>query len=266
MVKLIAIDMDGTLLNEKKEVSDENKAAIKEAVNKGVKVVICTGRPCEGIYNTLNQLEHDKERQYAISFNGTIIKNITEGTSIRVGGLQGEDLHYLYDISKELNVNIHAFIDGQGLVAPKASEYTDLEANANGITYDIIDFNKIDRNEEIVKIMMVDSPEILEKVIEKLPKEVYEKYTVLRSAPYFLEFLDPKVDKGAGVKKLAETLGIEREEVMCIGDAENDLAMIKFAGIGVAMENAVDTVKEVATYITDTNDNSGVAKAIKKYI
>jgi hypothetical protein len=99
-----------------------------------------------------------------------------------------------------------------------------------------------------------------------LPKELYEKYTIVRSAPYFLEFLNKKSNKGEAVKALANHLGIKQEEVMCIGDAPNDLHMIAYAGLGVAMENAFDEVKEVANFITSSNDESGVAKAIEKFV
>ncbi|MEG0296958.1 MAG: sugar-phosphatase [Clostridium sp.] len=266
MVKLIAIDMDGTLLNEKKELTQENKDAIKEAVDKGVKVVICTGRPCEGIESTLSQLHQDKENQYVISFNGTLIKNVTDGTSIRVGGLKGSDLHYLHNLSKEHGVNIHAFSETQGLITPKASKYTDVEANINGISYKIADFNEVSEDEDIVKIMLIDEPEVLQKAVDNLPEEVYEKYSVVRSTPYFLEFLDKKVDKGVAVKILAEHCDIERSRVMCIGDAGNDYAMIKYAGVGVAMGNAFDEIKEIADFITESNENSGVAVAIRKFI
>ena len=114
--------------------------------------------------------------------------------------------------------------------------------------------------------MMIDEPEILGPAMEKLPKEVYEKYTVVRSTPFFLEFLNKEVNKGVGVELLAKHLGIKREEVMTFGDAGNDLHMIEYAGLGVAMANAFDEVKEAANYITDTNENDGVAKAIEKFI
>lgn len=266
MVKLIAIDMDGTLLNSKKQLTEENKVAIQEAIDKGVKVVICTGRPCEGIESTLKQMPQAKKDQYVISFNGTLIKNITDGSHIRVGGLKGEDLHYLHKLSEELGVCIHAFSEDKGLITTKPSKYTDVEANINGISYEVLDFAEISNDENIVKVMMVDEPEILQKAIDNLPKEVYEKYSVLRSAPYFLEFLDKKVDKGQAVKILSEHCDIPKEQVMAIGDAGNDLAMIKFAGVGVAMGNAFDEIKEEADFITEDNDNNGVAVAIRKFI
>lgn len=266
MVRLISIDMDGTLLNSEKKLTQENIDAIQEAIDKDVKVVICTGRPCEGIESTLKLMPQAKKDQYVISFNGTIIKNLSDGSTMSVGGLKGSDLHYLHKLSEELGVCIHAFSEKNGLITTKQSKYTDVEADINGITYSVVDFNDISNEDNIIKVMMIDEPEVLQKAIDRLPEEVYEKYSVLRSAPYFLEFLDKKVDKGQAVKMLADHCDIPRERVMAIGDAGNDLAMIKFAGIGVAMGNAFDEIKEEADFITEDNDNNGVAIAIRKYI
>ncbi len=113
--------------------------------------------------------------------------------------------------------------------------------------------------------MMIDEPDILDKVITRIPQEVKEKYTVLKSAPYFLEILDKRVTKGTGVKSLAEVLNIQPEEVMAIGDQENDIAMLEYAGIGVAMKNAIDAVKEAANVVTRSNLEDGVAYAIEKF-
>ena len=114
--------------------------------------------------------------------------------------------------------------------------------------------------------MMIDEPAILDKAIARIPAEVKEKYTVLKSAPYFLEILDKRVTKGTGVKSLADALGIQPEEVMAIGDQENDIAMIEYAGVGVAMDNAIPAVKEAANFITKSNLEDGVAYAIEKYV
>ena len=114
------------------------------------------------------------------------------------------------------------------------------------------------RNIKVANVPLV--PEI------PVPKEVYEKYTVVRSTPYFLEFLNKEVNKGTGVKLLADHLGVKQEEVMTFGDAENDLDMIVYAGMGVAMANGFEEVKEAANYITDSNEEDGVAKAIEKFV
>ncbi|MCU7087315.1 sugar-phosphatase, partial [Salmonella enterica] len=125
---------------------------------------------------------------------------------------------------------------------------------------------KMDPNTQFLKVMMIDEPAVLDRAIARIPAEVKEKYTVLKSAPYFLEILDKRVNKGTGVKSLAEALGIKPEEVMAIGDQENDIAMIEYAGMGVAMDNGIPSVKEVANFVTKSNLEDGVAWAIEKFV
>lgn len=266
MYKLIALDMDGTLLNEEKRVTERTKKAIQAARDKGVTVVIATGRPIDGVTRYLEELDMFTDKDYVLSYNGGLVLNTKSREVICKIGLLGEDVHYLYNLSKELGVNIHAFSEKNGLVTPKNSKYTEVEAEINNIKINEIDFNTIESDESFIKIMMIDEPEILQNAVDNLPKEVYEKYTVVRSTPYFLEFLNKEVNKGTGVELLAKHLGIKREEIITMGDAGNDLHMIEYAGMGIAMGNAFEEVKAAANYITDTNEEDGVAKAIEKFV
>ena len=266
MYKLIALDMDGTLLNEEKKITERTKKAIQAARDKGVTVVIATGRPIDGVTRYLEELDMFTDKDYVLSYNGGLVLNTRSREVICKIGLLGEDVHYLYKISKELGVNIHAFSEKDGLVTPKNSKYTEVEAEINNIKINEIDFNTIENDESFIKVMMIDEPEILQKAIDNMPKEVYEKYTVARSTPFFLEFLNKEVNKGTGVELLAKHLGVNQDEIITIGDAGNDLDMIEYAGMGIAMGNASDEVKAAANYITDTNKNDGVAKAIEKFV
>lgn len=265
MYKLVAIDMDGTLLREDKTVSEKTKDVIKKAKEKNVKVVLATGRPVDGVKRYLEELNLCHDNEYVLTFNGAIIKEIGTDRVICRDTLRGNDLEYLYEVSKKVGVNMHAF-SNEGCITPKMNKYTELEGRINGIDVYEIDYSSISRDEEIIKIMMIDEPEILEDGIKKLPKEVYDKYTVVRSAPYFLEFLSKTCHKGAGVKALAKNLGIKREEIIAIGDAGNDIHMIEYAGLGVAMGNAFDEVKENADFITNSNEDDGVALVFEKFV
>jgi len=266
MYKLIALDMDGTLLTTDKKVSERTEAAIKAAEAKGVKIVLASGRPLLGLNRYLEELDLLKGEDYVLSFNGGLVQNTKTGEIVSKVSLKGSDLKYIYEISKNLNINIHAFSAKDGLITPKNSKYTEYEAEINGIDINIKDFNEIEDEEDIIKVMMIDPQEILDPAIEKLPSEIYEKYSVFKSSPFFLEFTHKEVDKGLGLKKLGEFLGIKKEEIIACGDAGNDLSMVKYAGLGVAMDNAVPEVKEAANYITASNDEDGIAKVIEKFI
>ena len=266
MYKLVAIDMDGTLLKKDKTISERTKNAIVSAREKGVTVVLATGRPIDGVSRYLEELNMYTDKDYVLTYNGALIQKTKSKESVAKIGLKGEDFHYLNNLSDKLGVHIHAFSEEKGLITPKNSKYTEVEADINNIEIHEIDMDDISNDEVMIKIMMIDEPEILSEAIDKLPKEVYDKYTVVRSAPFFLEFLNKSVNKGVGVEMLAKHLGVKKEEVMTFGDAGNDLHMIEYAGLGIAMGNAFEEVKEAANYITDTNDNDGVAKAIEKFI
>ncbi|WBW95149.1 sugar-phosphatase [Oceanirhabdus sp. W0125-5] len=265
MYKLIALDMDGTLLNENKEISIQNKEAIFAARKLGVKVVLASGRPLKGVLKYVKELQLDNGEEYTAVFNGSLVQNNATGEIISKTTLTLDDYKSLYEVSKDLGVHIHALTD-HDVITPIKNEYTDIEANINGISQREIPIDQIKPSTTIVKVMMVDAPENIDRIIKELPCELHEKYTIVRSAPIFLEFLHKSVNKSTGIEKIAEKLNIKRDEIICVGDAGNDLHMINYAGLGVAMGNAFDEVKEAADFITLSNDENGVAHVIEKFI
>lgn len=265
MYQLIAVDMDGTLLKEDKTISDRTKKAIRGAIDKGVKVVLASGRPIEGLNRYLEELDLISPNDYVMSFNGSVIQNTETKQIISKNILTGKDLKKLYRLSKEIGVNIHAFTK-KGCVTPSMNEYTQVEGRINGIEVYEIDYETISEDEDVIKVMFIDPEPILEEAIKRIPASFYEEYTIVRSAPFFLEFLNKASSKGTGIKALGDYLGIPKENIICIGDAGNDIDMIEFAGLGVAMGNAFEEVKKVADYITLTNEEEGVAHVIEKFI
>ena len=265
MYKMIAVDMDGTLLKHDKTISDETIRAIKLARSKGVKLVLATGRPVAGIQRYLEELDLINIDDYAISFNGVILQNTLTKEVISQKTITLEDLNYLYELSNSLGVNMHAFTK-DGLIAPSITKFTQHECDINNIEAKIVDFTKLSKDTDVFKFMMIGEESELDEATKKLPKEVFEKYTVVRSAFCFLEFINKECNKGESIITLANHLHIDINDVICIGDAGNDLHMIKYAGLGVAMGNAYPEVKEVADYITKTNDEDGVAHVIHKFI
>lgn len=266
MYKLIALDMDGTLLNDDKVVSEKNKEALKKAKELGVYVVLASGRPIDGLLKFLEELNLLGEDDYVLSYNGCLVQKTKTREAVCDVTLKGRDLKYLKKLADEAGLNIHAFSKEKGLITPKENKYTTYEAHHNGIDFHIDDFSGIKDDEDIIKVMMIDEPEILDEGMKKLPSEVYEKYSVAKSAPFFLEFFNKEASKGIGVKLLAEHLGIKREEIITVGDEMNDYSMIEYAGLGVAMENACEKIKEIANFVTDTNNNDGVAKVVEEFI
>ncbi|OBT13513.1 HAD family hydrolase [Vibrio sp. UCD-FRSSP16_10] len=266
MYKLIAIDMDGTLLDDNKIITARNKQAIIDAKKQGVTVVLASGRPLQGMLDSLEQLQMNTNEDYVLCYNAALIKNVGSGDVISQSLVSGQDAKRIADYAKQQNCHYHAFSQQHGLIAPKNSHYTQHEANINGLDLTIMDFDTLDDKHPIIKIMLVDPVEILQPIVDAIPQTFKDDYSVVRSAPFFLEFSNPASNKGTGVQALAQHLGIKQTEVMCIGDAGNDHAMLEYAGLAVAMQNADAQTQSLAQYITDSNNDSGVAKAIEKFV
>ncbi|HBV76964.1 MULTISPECIES: sugar-phosphatase [Vibrio] len=266
MYKLIAIDMDGTLLNSDHRITEENKQAIAAARAKGIHIVLASGRPLDGMLTALQELDMDSDEDFVISYNGSMVQKVASKTAIRQEILTGSDAKLIAEWAKKLNVSVHAFSIKEGLITPKNNKYTAHECNINGITLTEMSFEDLEDNDAILKAMMVEEEAELSQAINDLPTDLYNQFTIVRSAPFFLEFMHKTSDKGAGVQALAEHLGINASEVITMGDAGNDHHMLKYAGLGIAMGNATEETKAIADYITDTNNNSGVARAIEKFV
>ena len=266
MYKLIALDLDGTLLNSDRVISRENQLAIASARAKGVKVVLVSGRPTEGVLGHINTLNMLSDDDYILSYNASLVQSVKSNIVIHKAILTGKDAKHIASLAAEYGVNVHAFTPQKGLITPAISQYTERESTVNGMPINVFDFAGLTNDEEVLKTMVVAEPAKLTAFINQLPSELYERYTIMQSAPYFLEFLSKKSNKGLGIKALAEHLSITADEVICMGDAGNDVHMIEYAGLGVAMGNATEEIKGLAQYITTTNNEHGVAKVINEFV
>lgn len=296
MYKLLVLDMDGTLLNNNKEISNENIAAIKKACDAGVKTILCTGRSILGIEKFLKMLNLNNYNNYSITCSGSLILNNTKEKILHHETLNIEDIRFIDNISKELNVTYNMYSHDK-LLSPCPSFYNSFESAENNMSIMYFDNFETLNNCLVTKMTLINedkkiknelkkifSEGIIGKAtffepkengnfnehlffdIDKLPKKLTEKYTLLKTTPYTIEVLNKNCNKGTGVKILADTLKISREEIICIGDSGNDKHMIEYAGLGVAMGNAFNEIKEVADYITLTNEQNGVAHVIEKFI
>lgn len=266
-IKLIAIDIDGTLLNSNHQLTDEVKLALKQAEEKGVKIVLTTGRPLTGVQDLIAELELYSENDYVITYNGALIQKTKSKEIVTQTGLTFDDYIAIDALARKLNVHLHTETETTMYTSNRdISPYTVLEAHLVNMPLKFRTPEEMTPELNILKMMMIDDPAVLDAAITNIPKEFYDKYTIVKSTPYFLEFLNKEVDKGAAVKQLAEALGIEAREVMALGDNENDLPMIEYAGLGIAMGNATENIKNAASFITASNDAHGVAVAIEKFV
>jgi Cof subfamily protein (haloacid dehalogenase superfamily) len=267
MYKLIAIDMDGTLLTEDKIITAKTKNAIKAANSLGVKIVLTTGRPIQGIKHYLDELQLTSKDDYVIGLNGALICRTDDYSIISSNEtLKGKDLKYIYNKVKVLKTYFHAFTKDEDLVNIESKFSRDEEKRIN-LKVRVVDFlAEIKDDDEILKVVLEEEKFVLDEITAQIPKELFEEYNVIRSVDFMLEFMKKGCNKASGLKKLARYLGISQEEIIAIGDAENDREMIKYAGLGVAMGNAEDEIKSLANFITKSNEENGVSCVIDKFI
>lgn len=280
-VKLIGLDLDGTVFDNKKRISDRTKGAMEAAIKQGVVVVPATGRPVAGVPEEFVALEGIK---YALTANGAAIYDLQTGECVYQDVMNTELASKVISELQKYDVMVDAFIAGMGYVEASVLERRDEFAMSEVIKQYILNTRKtVDNLPEYIKEnhcqvekitvnfkLNGEEKEGLEGLLHK--NEVlsvlsdYPQLVFVSGVPTNLEITMATADKGNGMVKLGEYLGIKPEEIMTCGDSENDLAMIQAAGFGVAMANGTEEVKEAANYITDSNEEDGVAKVIEKFV
>lgn len=269
MYKLVAIDCDGTLLNSTGYIPEENIKIIKELTDKGIKFIIATGR------NDILAADYVDElsiKAPIIGCNGASLRYINSNKPLYFKPIQKNALKEIFSFCKENKLYFKAFSLDKAFTDDKEairlgiksilSKYT--KVLTKNMTYIYTnDTSRIVSNEKIIKVCIVDNnPASLLKIQSKL--KGLDGISVCRSAVNCIDICEKSVSKGNALKAYAEIIGIDKSEVIAFGDSENDLSMLSFAGFSVAMQNAEEVVKDSASMVTDTNDNAGVGKALKK--
>lgn len=267
MIKLIALDLDGTLLNAQRGLDKENKEAVQRAREHGVRVVICTGRPINAVRHLLEELDMLSDDDYVITFNGGLVQRVSNGEVLASKMHTLADVEYIYEECFKVGLPVN-FLDLEKAYTTKdpvdnPSLYTDL---LKEMSFEPYQGGVLPKEHQFNKVVSCCPEILLDERLQKLPMELTERYTLLKSRPILIEILPKGVDKGDGLKQLCQYLGIEASHVMAMGDEENDLAMLQFAGLGIAMGNAPDRIKAVAKDVTLSNVEHGVAHAIQKYV
>lgn len=265
MTKLIAIDIDGTLLNSNREITEETIEAIGEARELGIQVVLCSGRPRAGMSGLLEKLNMNKDEDIVISFNGVLASKVVSDEVLSQTILSYQDLLKIDSFCQKNNIKYH-IQNEQGIYTTNVDvgDYTVFDAYINQIPLFVRTLDEM-KDIPIYKINFAEKPETLDSIMGQIPVELTEEYTMVRSSHCFVDILNKSTSKGQAVAKVAEYLGIAQSEVMAIGDNDNDISMIEYAGIGVVMENGSVAAKSVADYMTKSNNENGVAYAIREY-
>lgn len=265
-IKLIALDLDNTLFDDDKQVSQANRQAIQKATQAGIKVVITTGRPLKAIGDLLEELGLNHPMDYSVTFNGGLIQR-NDGHILDQKSLSRQEVKHLVDTVSALGLPVDILseevvysIGAKG----RPSRYP--EANPLLTFKTLSSFDELPVDCLYNKIVVVTDRDFLDAKIKELPSHVFKDFEAFKSREIIFEIMPKGVHKASGLARLCELLGIDRSQVMAVGDEENDLTMLDWAGLGVAMKNAAPIVKATANVVTThDNNHSGVAEAIEYY-
>lgn len=262
--RMLVLDLDDTLLTDDHKISARNKALLIEAQEKGVKVVLASGRPTPAMVQFAEELELKRFGSYIISFNGAVITDMSNNRQIFERTLTTEEVHSLHDFSLVHNVHIITY-SHKGIISESESELINIEKNLTGMPLNVVPSFKQEVNKPAVKCILLDEPERLKGVGEILKSE-RQDLSVAFSKPFFLEVMPQGIDKAASIDVLAKKLDIKPEQVIAVGNAGNDLSMIEYAGLGVWVDNVTPELRNKADFIVASNMNDGVAEVVERFL
>lgn len=261
---VLALDLDGTLTNSKKEITENTKAAIDKFVKAGGTVVLASGRPTFGVSPIANILELEKKGGYILSYNGGYFYDCKNEKELFMKELAHEYLPILEEQAKHFGVNLMTYNHDKAYALDIDEQYYMLEVTINHFIRVKVDPLAPQITFPIIKCLMTAPGDHLAKVEHEMKKLWEGKLNIVRSEPYFLELTEVGIDKASTLLNMTKKIGKDTKNLVCCGDGFNDLSMIQAAGIGVAMANAQEKVRQAADYITKSNDEDGIVDVIEK--
>ena len=266
-IRVLALDLDGTLTNDEKIVTPRTRAALDAAAAQGVTIVLASGRPTAGVLPLAKELGLDKKGGCVLAYNGGKIVDCTTGETLYQVQLGAEFVPELCEFAAKQDVAIITY-DQQGVVSERPDDQWALrECFTCKLPMKGVENLPAYVNYPISKMLITLDPAKRDAVCEAGQKQFAGRIDLYPSSPFFIEAVPLGVAKDKSLAALLERMGLTRENLMACGDGLNDRSMISFAGVGVAMQNAEDEVKAVADYVTTADNNhDGVAEAIEKFI
>ena len=262
MIKMLVVDIDGTIMGDNRRISDSLKAYVKLLLSNGIKVVIATGRMYCSAAKIACELGTDSP---IIAYQGGLVvdsdKNILQAKYFD-NELARDVVDYLRREKFHMNVYVN-----DNLMAEKESKYIIDYATGKAIDYEIVKTLDDVSFDGLNKILAIDyDTDRIECLVSKMCDRYKDDLYVVKSTPYFCEISNPEATKGNGIRFLASRWGIKQDEIMAVGDQDNDIEMLLASGVRVAMGNATENLKKVSNFITKTVDEDGVVHAIEKFI
>lgn len=263
MYKLVALDLDGTLLTSDNKISDRTKQVIRHLASQGVIIALASGRTMSGIRGIIDELSLKRGVLYVIACNGAQVWCEASQRFIANQMLSGEDIRFIRQWGRLIGMACYAQHAGELVV--ECNRHIKINAcyySRLGIKVTTDDFLL---NTSVPKLAFIDNKTSIDYLTHNIPDKIIERYQCVRSEPNYFELMSKGVNKGEACRILAGYLGIVSDEILAIGNEMNDCEMLRYAGKGIAMDNADEVVKRCADDITASNDEDGVAKAIIRF-
>jgi len=260
--RLVAADLDDTLLTDDLTVTERTKQAMAAAIARGVRLTIATGRMFASARQIAEQVGLNVP---IITYQGSLIRNLLDGETLYERSVPLEDARKLYDYTREHGLYLQTFINDR-LYAFDEGDKLFAYAKQSAIPYFVEPvFDRLPEGRH-TKLIIIDEPEKLDELLPILQARLSDEVHLTKSKPNFLEFVHREGTKGHALRFLAAHYGIPMEQTIAIGDAWNDREMIEAAGLGVAMANGVPALRELADYVTLSNNEDGVAHVLEQFI
>ena len=270
-IKMVALDLDGTTLNDFGEISDRTIEAFQKAMDCGVHIVICTGRTFQSLPSQLFEISG---LEYVVTSNGAKITRLADRETVYENNVGEEAVSKIANILKPLGYSLEVFLKGGAYIAKEEyEEYQTIGSAYRDIGYVLrtrkpVDnfFSFIEENKAHIENINISFPRQEDRQILMELLASVENVTLTSSFIHNIEVGGATTSKADALRYLMDKLDVSSAELMAAGDSPNDLEMIKLAGLGVIMENASEEMKLHADYLTDTNGEDGVAKAIERFV
>lgn len=267
--KILFLDLDGTLLNDQKEITAGNQEALHNALRNGHRVVIATGRPLISAIAQAKRLGIAEKGCYVIAYNGGVVYDLFNKTPLFEHSLPLPTAKKVLAMCDQIGVYVQAYDETCVLVEPKnENENLYRYCRIIGMEYQVVKDLQTGLTRNTPKLLAIDfeNRQPLLQLEEWISSQLNEEADCFFSNPHFLEIVPKGMNKGNAIRRVCHILGIEIADAIACGDAANDLAMLSAAGIGVAMANATDEVKKVADYITlRDNNHDGIAEVVELF-
>lgn len=262
MYKMLAIDIDDTLINDEKQVTPGTAQALAEAMARGVTVTLATGR----MYASATQLASQLGLNVPlISYQGALVKNTLDGQVLYERAVPSKAARRIFEYCEQNGLHLQTYLDDVLYVKESNQKARDYAALSN-IPFTVYpDFAEL-ADKPSLKLLIIDDPQKLDEVAAELRALLGGDVHITKSKPHFLEIMHVEGTKGHALTYLAEHFGVKLSEVIAIGDSWNDREMLEVAGLGVAMGNAVESLKEIADYVTYSNNDDGIKHVVEKFV